>query len=39
MRTDGLEVKWPLLGCEIQGFKNLPMDRYIATVASEEKWK
>ena len=38
-RIDGLEVKWPLLGGETQRFKDIAIDRYIAIVESEEKWK
>jgi len=38
-RIDCLEVKWPLLGGETQRFKDLPIDRYIAIVEGEEKWK
>jgi len=38
-RIDCLGVKWPLLGGGTQRFKDLPIDRYIAIVEGEEKWK
>jgi hypothetical protein len=38
-RIECLEVKWPLLGGGTQRFKDLPIDRYIAIVEGEEKWK
>jgi len=38
-QIDCLKVKWPLLGCETQRFKDLPIDGYITIVEGEEKWK
>jgi hypothetical protein len=36
---DWIEVKWPLPGGETQRISNLPIDRYITIVESEEKWR
>jgi enediyne biosynthesis protein E4 len=38
-KIDWLEIKWPLPSGATQRFTELPVDRYIALVEGENKWK
>jgi hypothetical protein len=38
-KVDSLEVKWPQPSGLVQGFTNLPLDRYITIVEGVEKWE